>query len=60
MGFLDKRRSKLPPATVRAMQEETRRQIAVAVSMAKQQARAEAQAEVLEALAKVQAKAVDA
>lgn len=41
MGFLDKRRSKLSPSEQRAAQEEVRRQIALAVSIAKRKAEAE-------------------
>ncbi|RWN31767.1 hypothetical protein [Mesorhizobium sp.] len=53
MGFLDKRRSKLSPSEQRAAQEEVRRQIAVAVSVARRKTEAEVQAEVLEALAQI-------
>lgn len=55
-SFLDKRRSKLSPAAARAAQQEARRQIAVAASVA----RRKTQAEVLAALAMVLAKAEDA
>lgn len=53
VNFLDKRRSKLSPSEQRAAQEEVRRQIAVAVSVAKRKTEAEVQAEVLEALAQI-------
>jgi hypothetical protein len=49
MNFLDQRRSKLTPANIRAIQDETRQQTALAVSIAKRQT----QREVLEALASV-------
>ncbi|PAQ09546.1 hypothetical protein [Mesorhizobium temperatum] len=47
-SFLDKRRSKLSPSEQRAAQEEVRRQIAVAVSVAKRKTEAKVKAEVLE------------
>ncbi|QND67654.1 hypothetical protein HB777_29430 [Mesorhizobium loti] len=56
MNYLDRRRSKLPPAMVKAMQEDVRQQTALAVSIAKRQT----QAEVLDALAAVKAKAANA
>lgn len=44
-SFLDKRRSKLSPSEQRAAQEEVRREIALAVSIAKRKAEAELQTE---------------
>lgn len=59
MNYLDKRRSTVTPAAAKAMEAETRRQIALAVSLADKKARAEVQAEILAALAVVRAKAAD-
>lgn len=56
MNYLDKRRSKLSPAALKALQEDTRQKIALAVSIAKRQT----QAEVLEALSAVISKSEDA
>ncbi|MCF6118525.1 hypothetical protein L2449_16735 [Mesorhizobium muleiense] len=56
MNFLDQRRSKLTPATIKAIQEQTRQQMALAVSIAKRKT----QAEVLEALAVVISQGEDA
>ncbi|RWO50396.1 MAG: hypothetical protein EOS12_05725 [Mesorhizobium sp.] len=56
MNYLDKRRSKLSPATIKAIQDDTRQQTALAVSIAKRKT----QAEVLEALAVVISQGGDA
>ncbi|ESZ07167.1 MULTISPECIES: hypothetical protein [unclassified Mesorhizobium] len=56
MNYLDKRRLKLPPATIKALQEDTRQKLALAVSIAKRKT----QAEVLEALAAVISQGEDA
>ncbi|WP_189523688.1 MULTISPECIES: hypothetical protein [unclassified Mesorhizobium] len=50
MNPLAKRRATLSPAEQRQAQEEARRQIALAVSIAEKKARQETQQEVLEAL----------
>ena len=41
MSFLDRRRAKLSPAQQRAIEAETRRQIAVAINLAKRKAEQE-------------------
>lgn len=53
MNLVQKRRAKPDPAKQRAEQEEVRRQIALAETIAARKARAETQAEVLEALAAI-------
>ncbi|PAQ00923.1 hypothetical protein LRP31_25535 [Mesorhizobium mediterraneum] len=53
MNFLDKRRAKLSPSQQRAAQEEVRRQIALAESIAARKAAAKVQAEVLAALSQI-------
>ncbi|WP_164898571.1 hypothetical protein [Mesorhizobium sp. M7A.F.Ca.MR.362.00.0.0] len=53
MNLIQKRRTKTDPAQQRKAQEEVRRQIAVAVSVAEKRTQAETQAEVLQALATI-------
>lgn len=53
MNPLAKRRAQLSPAEQRKAQEEARRQIALAISIAEKKAREEAQQEVLEALSAI-------
>lgn len=53
MNSLSRRRTQPDPAEQRKAQEEARRQIALAVSIAEKKARQETQAEVLEALAAI-------
>ena len=51
MSFLDRRRAKPSPAQLRAAQEEARRQVALAVSVAEKKARKEAEADLAAILA---------
>lgn len=53
MNPLAKRRAQLSPAEQRKAQEEARRQIALAVSIAERKAKQETQQEVLEALSAI-------
>lgn len=56
MNYLDKRRSKQRPDAINAASDEARRQVALAVSLAKRKT----QAEVLEAVASILSKRDDA